>query len=123
MNELINRIQWHILGLPIKDNMKQYYYNFLSNVRASTETKESKLRKLNTLMEAIKARYYELWVTSPLVIIGDTILTSLEDIGKGAIATGKAGLDLAKPKNLIVILIIIAVIGLITFFIIAKVKS
>lgn len=123
MNELISTIQWHILGLPISDPFKNYYNGFLERVRASSETDYVKLRKLQMLLKAIKARYNDLWLNSPLVIIFDTILESLREIGEGAITVAKVPLELLKPINLIIILSVIAVIGFMVFLIITKAKT
>lgn len=120
MNELIAKTQFHILALPIGDPMKNYYYNFLESVRMSTATPEKKLQRLGMLLEAVKSRFTEHFLKTPLVQILGTVVLTLQDIGKGAITGLETIPPLLKPVNIILIISVMAVLGFVVFLIIGK---
>ncbi len=123
MNQLINQIRFHIILLPIFDDYKIYYLGFLERVRASTLSDIEKYRKLNMLLEAIRARHFEHWLNSPLAIIGGTVTETIKDLGKTLKDVLDVPLNFLQPKNFIVIIISLAILAFIVFLIISKLKT
>ena len=123
MNQLVNTIRFHIILLPILDNQKTFYLDFLTRIQASTLSDIEKYRKLNMLLEAIRVRHYEHWYNSPLAIIGGTITETLKGLGQTVKDIIDLPLNILEPKNLIVIIISLAILSFVVFLIISKLKS
>lgn len=118
MNELIDRVKWEIFRLPIYDNYKSYYYNYLENVRAANISDREKMRKILLLLDAVKVRHEEHWYKSPLAIIGGGIVETLKDIGNIVGEAADIPRKILDPTNLVFILLAVAVVGIAATFLI-----